>query len=149
MKKFFIAVCISTILAVCGCTQNNGYIGPIFGSWSLMEISVDGVPLEMQKPTVFSFQNEVVRVMQIAENPFEGETRYGNFSISDDILSIKFLTELDPDVDSYRFLMPSWLYFPSGEMPLRFDIKELKGSKMVLVLYDGSRDLTYSFEKTW
>lgn len=148
MKKLY-SICLLIILAVGGCTQNNGYIGPIFGSWSLMEISADGKPLEMTAETVFSFQNEVVRIEDVSNFPNKGVIKFGNFSISDDVLSLTFLTELSPSGEGYGFLMPSWLYFPEGEMPLRFDIKKLKGSNMVLVLNNGERDLTYSFKKTW
>lgn len=149
MKKLVSVICVLMLIGVCGCTQYNGYIGPIFGSWSLMEISVDGDPLELERETVFSFQNEVVRVTQVSDNPFAGENRYGNFLISDGILSLKFVLELTPEGQGYNFLVPNWLYFPKDVMPLKFEIKELKGSKMVLVLNDGTRDITYRFSKTW
>lgn len=149
MKKFFTAISVIALLSICGCSQNNGYIGPIFGSWALIELSSGGEPLELTQNTVFSFQNEVIRISQITENPYEGAIRYGNFQITDDILSLTFLTELTPNGEGSRFLMPSWLYFPKNVMPLRFDIKELKGNKMVLVLNDGTRDVTYKFSKTW
>ncbi len=149
MKKIITAICLLMVMMIGGCTQNNGYIGPIFGSWALMEVSADGVPLEIEKETVFSFQNEVVRVTQVDYDPFAVEVKYGNFSISDDVLSLTFLTHLGPNGEGYGFMMPHWLYFPKNMMPLRFDIKELKGSKMVLVINDGSRELTYSFKKTW
>lgn len=148
MKKLY-SICLLIILAVSGCTQNNGYIGPIFGSWSLMEISADGEPLAMTGETVFSFQNEVVRIEDVSNFPNKGVIRFGNFSIIDDVLSLKFLTELSPSGEGNSYMMPTWLYFPEGEMPLKFDIKKLKGSNMVLVLTDGERDLTYSFKKTW
>ncbi|MDE6631613.1 MAG: lipocalin-like domain-containing protein [Muribaculaceae bacterium] len=149
MKAFFSAISVILFMSICGCTQNNGYIGPIFGSWSLKELSSGSEHLELTKETVFSFQNEVVRISQISENPYAGVSRYGNFTISDEYLSLTFLTELTPDGEGSRFLVPSWLYFPKDVMPLIFKIKELKGNRMVLVLNDGTKELTYSFAKTW
>lgn len=149
MKKIYTTLLLLLIMSVCGCTQNDGHIGPIFGSWSLMEISKDGVPLELNKETVFSFQNEVVRISQVSEDPYAGETRYGNFTKSDKVLTLKFLSELTPEGSGYTFLMPNWLYFPEGVTPLDFEIKELNGKRMVLVLDYNGEKLTYKFEKTW
>lgn len=148
MKKIFAPVLFIMLISLCGCTQNNGYIGPVFGSWSLVGIYEDETPLETEGETVFSFQNEVVQVVHI-QSEFKKITRYGNFSISDDILALKFITELTSDGAGGSFLMPTWLYFPSDEMPLKFRIKELNGKRMILVLNDGTKELTYSFEKTW
>lgn len=148
MKKILASLSLILVMLLCGCTQNNGYIGPVFGSWSLVAISGDETSLEKEGETVFSFQNEVVQVVLI-QSDFKKIVRYGNFSISDDILSLKFMTELTPDGDGGGFLMPSWLYFPQNEMPLKFIIKELNRKRMILVLNDGTKELTYTFEKTW
>ena len=59
MKNTLIIV-ISLLLGLCGCTQYNGHIGPIFGSCSLIEISEDGVALKMNEENTFSFQNQIV-----------------------------------------------------------------------------------------
>ena len=136
------------LISAGGCTQNNGYIGPVFGSWSLVEISEDGEPLPLNDETVFSFQNEVVQVMRIISS-FDREFRYGNFSISDDVMSFRFIKDLSPDGKGQDFLMPSWLYFPDDEMPLRFQVKELKGNRMVLEHISGGSVLTYKFNRTW
>lgn len=149
MKKYFIAVFVAVLMAVCGCTQNNGHIGPVFGSWSLTEISVDDAPLELQGETVFSFQNEVVRVIQMTSGQTVETVRYGNFSLSDDVMSLRFLTELNSDGEGYQFMMPSWLYFPQGTMPLVFEVRTLGGSRMVLALDNEGKTYTYGFSKTW
>ena len=149
MRKCDVIMGILILLSACGCTQNNGHLGPLFGSWSLMEISEDGTSLQINDETVFSFQNEVVRVLKVTENPYYGDVRYGNFTITDKTLSLTFMTELASDWDNYRFLMPSWLYFPQGEMPLRFEIRTLKDNCMVLALDNGGKTYVYSFSKTW
>ncbi|MDE6378947.1 MAG: lipocalin-like domain-containing protein [Muribaculaceae bacterium] len=147
MKKLLALFFVLTLLAA-GCTQNNGHIGPVFGSWALDGITENGDPLELQDETVFSFQNEVVQVIRI-HSSFEIEARYGNFSIEGDIMQFKFLTELPSEGQGVRFLMPSWLYFPEGEMPLRFDVRKLDGSRMILALEHDGKVYVYTFSRTW
>lgn len=148
MNKLLTLFLLLLMLAGTGCTQNNGYIGPVFGSWSLIGISEDGIPLALTDETVFSFQNEVVQV-QLIKSEFERVLRYGNFSISDDVMTMTFLTRLEPGQDGYEFLMPMWLYFPVGEMPLMFEVKKLKGNSMELAIDNGGKTYTYVFSKTW
>lgn len=148
MNKLLTPVLLLLLLLGSSCTQNNGYIGPVFGSWSLVEISEDGTSLGLIDETVFSFQNEVVQVARISSE-FQRDTRYGNFSVSDDVMTMTFLIEPSPDNQGYQFVMPSWLYFPSGEMPLVFDIKTLKGGKMVLSIDNGGKTYVYTFLRTW
>ena len=148
MNKFLTSFVLMLLLIGSGCTQNNGYIGPVFGSWALVEISEDGIPLELIDHTVFSFQNEVVQVDHILSE-FDRILRIGNFAISDDIMTMKFLTEHTPDYKGSTFLMPTWLYFPKGEMPLRFDILTLNGNRMQLALDNGGKKYVYKFERTW
>lgn len=148
MNRLLSSLLFMFVLMEYGCTQNNGYIGPIFGSWALVEISENGVPLELTGETVFSFQNEVVQVDHILSE-FDRFWRFGNFTISGDILSMKFLTEPSSDGKGHDFLMPTWLYFPDGVMPLRFDILILNGGHMVLSIDNCGKTNVYTFSRTW
>ncbi len=148
MNKLLMPLLMLFMLVAGGCTQNNGYIGPVFGSWSLVGISEDGNPLKLDSETVFSFQNEVVQI-ELIESDFQRTTKYGNFTLSEDVMTMTFLTELGPDGQGYSFLMPTWLHFPSGQMPLRFEVKTLKGSKMVLAIDNDGKTLVYTFDRTW
>ncbi len=147
MRKSLL-ITILLFLVMCGCTQYNGHIGPIFGSWSLIEISKDGVPLEMKEKTVFSFQNEVVQVLLRADDPLPSITRYGNFVKNDDTLTLKFQTT--PTVgDSHMYMTPYWLHFPLDASLIVMDIKKLNGKEMILVLESGQSRLEYKFSRTW
>ena len=148
MNRLLAFFVLMLLLIGSGCTQNNGHIGPVFGSWALVEISADGTPLELIDETVFRFQNEVVQVDHIFSE-FDRILRIGNFTISDNVMTMKFLTELTSDYKGSLFLMPTWLYFPKGEMPLRFDILTLKGNRMQLALDNGGKKYVYKFERTW
>lgn len=136
------------IFGLCGCTQYNGYIGPIFGSWALMEISEDGLPLTMDEETVFSFQNQVVQVIKRAEPPFPSAYRYGNFVKTDDTLTLKFQTS-PTESGSQMYMTPDWLHFPADEMIIVMDIKKLDSKEMVLDLISGPSHLQYRFARTW
>lgn len=147
MNKIYIAIVMS-FLFLCGCTQNNGNIGPIYGSWSLVGISEVGVPLDLEGETVFSFQNEIVQVVRLAESPYIGEYRYGNFSISDDVLTLRFQSH-PTQSGSYMYMTPTWLHFPEDGKPIPLDIRKLGSGSMILDLSNDGKKYTYTFKRTW
>ncbi len=147
MKKVLM-VTILALVGLCGCTQYNGHIGPIFGSWALVEISNDGAPLEMKDKTVFSFQNEVIQVTLVNEEPLASTIRYGNFVKTDDTLTLKFQTK-PTEGDTHMYMTPDWIYFPLDVNSILMDIKKLNGKEMILVLETGPTPLQYKFERTW
>lgn len=147
MKKALIMMMLAFI-GVCGCTQYNGHLGPIFGSWALQEISDDGVVLNIEDNTVFSYQNEVVQIQKTLESPLMPVTRYGNFVKNDNKLIMKFQSE-PTESGARTYMAPGWLYFPADESIISFDIKYLDGKKMVIVLTSGSKPLQYTFTRTW
>ncbi len=148
MKKSFIAFIVLSLSLLCGCTQYNGHIGPIFGSWALVDVTEDGSNVSLDDETVFSFQNEVVQVLRLTDAPYEVEARYGNFSISDEYLTLKFQSQPTAD-GSYKYMVPDWLYFPEDGKPIQFDVRKLNGSEMILSLDSGSKVLVYTFKKTY
>ena len=79
MKKIYSALIVLTLTLMCSCTQYNGHIGPLFGSWSLVEMTADGLPLELTDESVFSFQNEVVRVVRLVDPPYTPHTVSSSF----------------------------------------------------------------------
>lgn len=147
MRNTLIIIAIG-LLCLCGCTQYNGYIGPIFGSWALVEISEDGVPLEMEDETVMSFQNEVVQITKRMEPPLSSEFRYGNFVKTDDSLILKFETTPN-QYGNTSYMWPDWLHFPLDEQSLSFHIIKLDGKRMVLELNKEHSSLIYTFTRTW
>ncbi|MDE7419898.1 MAG: lipocalin-like domain-containing protein [Muribaculaceae bacterium] len=147
MKNTLIIV-ISLLLGLCGCTQYNGHIGPIFGSWSLIEISEDGVALKMKEETTFSFQNQIVEVIKREDSSFSTTYRYGNFEKTDNLLILKFQTS-PTSTGNTAYMTPDWIYLPLDETSIPMDIKELNGKKMELVLTSGPKTLQYTFVRTW
>lgn len=149
MKHHILSLLIP-MFALCGCTQYNGHIGTIFGSWSLQEITEDGRPVDLSPyETVFSFQNEVVRVVGYYEdNSLDFVTRYGNFIKTENELTLKFQAK-PTESGSYQFLTPDWISLPLDGLPIDFHIDELKGDSMILTLTEGDMKYTYRFKRTW
>lgn len=147
MKKTCFCI-LFMLLMIFGCTQNNGHIGPIFGSWTLVEISDNGSPIDLDdSETVFSFQNQIVEVAHLTEPPYSTAYKYGNFTLSDNILTLKFSAE--PTIDgSHQFMTPTWLHFPEDGNPIRFEVRKLDGKEMILDM-KADKNYTYYFKKTW
>lgn len=136
------------IIILCGCTQYNGHIGPIFGSWALTEIKEEGRELPLEFETVFSFQNEIVQVNKLTDPPFRTEEKYGNFTVTKEHLTLRFQAR-PTESGSYMYMTPDWLYFPEDGEPIVFDIRKLNGSAMELSLEVDGKKLYYTFRKTW
>ncbi|MDE5870922.1 MAG: lipocalin-like domain-containing protein [Muribaculaceae bacterium] len=148
MEKLRSTIKVLVFILLCGCTQNDGYIGPIFGSWSLVAIMEDGTSIDPGDETIFSFQNEVVRVVRLVNPPYSAVTKFGSFTLSDDVLTLMFQQGPTPS-GSYMYMAPDWLHFPKGETVVPLNVRKLNGSEMVLTLDNGGKIFEYSFKKTW
>ena len=64
-----LAALLAAVL-LCSCTQNNGHIGKLFGTWVLTERLADGAAIE--KPydadAYMSFQNNIVHFRTVENN---------------------------------------------------------------------------------
>ena len=147
MKTFCLTILL-TLLMCGGCTQYNGHLGPIFGSWTLTDISEDGTSIKMTEDDVtFSFQNKIVQITRHVDPPYTVEYRYGNFTIEGDIVTMKF--QSDDSGHNIMYIAPEWLYFPTDGKPIRFDISRLDGNAMILKMSNQDKEYTYTFKKTW
>ncbi|MCM1021619.1 MAG: lipocalin-like domain-containing protein [Muribaculum sp.] len=84
MKKITLVI-LSILLftAISGCTHNDGDIGPLFGSWQMTEITVDGQPVADYNQNVFwMFQNSVVCLREILPH-HEADNRWGQWRWAD------------------------------------------------------------------
>ncbi|MBD5182618.1 MAG: lipocalin family protein [Bacteroidales bacterium] len=142
----FIILCVLTL----SCSQNNGHIGPIFGSWSLIEMTSGGHALEIAgNGTVFGFQDEVVQITHILNSYGDFTKNFGNFKIEGTILTLQFEAGLSGD-EGYQYTAPYWMHFPEDGTPIRLDIKEI-GAKTMIWEYVATNGITYNykFKKTW
>lgn len=148
MKK----ICLSTFMVIlwtlCGCTQNDGHLGPIFGSWSLVSVTEDGVSIDLEDETVFAFQGEIVKIVRLVNPPYSIVTRYGNFTLSGNMLALKFQAGPTPS-GSQMYMAPEWLHLPQDGLPIDFRILRIKGSEMEFELDTDGKNYVYYFSKTW
>ena len=147
-RLFSLSTLSAILLILCGCTQNNGHLGPLFGSWSLVEMTKNGLIIELGDETVFSFQNEIVSVVRYVNPPYTVVTKYGNFSHIGNDLTLIYQPSPTPS-GSNIYMAPEWLHFPKDENIINFKVRKLTGSEMELVLDSDGMTMGYSFKKTW
>ena len=104
-----LAALLAAVL-LCSCTQNNGHIGKLFGTWVLTERLADGAAIE--KPydadAYMSFQNNIVHFRTVENNYDLIEYKTATWIRMGDSLSFDFDNTSDagnPDLYS----APAWL----------------------------------------
>lgn len=144
-RNIFIGLLASLWLILAGCTHNDGDIGPLFGSWSLRAIDIDGKPDPdfVEDATFFAFQSDVIEVSFI-DMHHNKRVRRGTWLRDDDMLILDFSHHDDkypPSTNTYA--PPEWIHITK---PItRMKILRLSGKEMVL----STDSYTYSLRKTW
>lgn len=78
MKKSIYFLLLLTVMfanaCLCGCTHNNGDIGPWFGTWKLEKITIDGEPDSQYGANIFwKFQTGVFSMVEVtSDTPAKG-----------------------------------------------------------------------------
>lgn len=149
-KSASLLLCALLMLVLGGCTQNNGYIGDLFGTWRLDRLTCDGAPQvlypgcesEGDEPGripelyTFSFQGSLIGVVAIYPHHDFSEA-YGSFEHAGDILYLNF-DHTDND-GGYMYTPPAALHLPDTLVPM--NIEKLTSSEMHIwyVSDDGKR----------
>lgn len=135
-----------------GCTQNNGHIGKLFGSWVLTGRLADGEAVELPSDGVeyyMSFQGTVVRFT--TELPRHDYLTYvARWSQSGDVISFDFnnTSDANPNPGTGGFAPPVWMFEP--ELLVDMNILKLDNGKLSLLQDNGSDAVyIYNFERTW
>lgn len=143
-------VAVAIVFVAGGCTQNDGHIGKLFGSWNVNEITIDGqvVALPEGDYSTMSFQSDIVVVM-LADNLHNVRKNLGTWRCFDSVLQFDFThkgTDVEPGTGPYA--APEWLHFPAGVS--EFVIVELSGRKLEFTRVDkDGREYVYKLNKTW
>ncbi len=150
-KTISLAVVSIFMLLTCGCTQNNGNIGKLFGSWSLMELTEDGTVLSLPdgaQGAILSFQSNVVRFLLIF-NPEDSRHCLATWSRIDDKLVLDFNNYSDDTPSGTgAFAPPYWLHMTELEETLL--ITRLDGGHLDMVLTSPEgKVLVYKYIRTW
>lgn len=134
-------------LALSGCTQNNGHIGKLFGSWALVAMDVDSEPYEPNCETYLSFQSNVAVFMHDTGN-YEYANRVCTWSRHENIISFDFDHHDDKNpagTDTYA--PPEWLLL--DDLKIAMTITRLDNGHLDMVYLNDGKSYTYKFERTW
>lgn len=146
----FLAITVALVLTA-ACTQSDGHIGHLFGSWHLEEATAAGEPLELPagSDTFFSFQNSVIMVT-LSTDDYNASVSYGSFRHDGDILVLDFENHDNATaVGTGRYQAPVWLGFPSHGI-FNLIVGRLDSGRMTLRWQNADGvDYTYNFTKTW
>lgn len=137
------------------CTVNDGDIGPLYGSWVMESMEVDGKPYEgwRQEPwtgTYWEFQNNILEIKRTsvkADTYFKACT----WTLDDDGRGMQLdWTHSDNANPSGTgpYAPPGWIMMPAGRVTLKVTWHGER--RMTLATTDTSgRRLTYNLKQTW
>lgn len=133
------------------CTQNNGNIGPYFGSWLQYEMTIDGEKVTDFNPdeTFWEFQNNIIEISRV-NGMYEKNGRWGTWEERDGHLLLNFMHHDDQNpVGTSEYRAPEWLHFTSDEI-IDLTIVSNKSSRMELQWRDpDGRLIGYYLRKIW
>lgn len=144
-----LTLAVLAALTLGACTQNNGHIGKLFGSWVLTECLGDGTSVD--KPydaeAYMSFQNNIVHFRTV-ENSYDLiEYKTATWKRIGDTLSFDFDHTSDAG-DPSLYSAPAWME-PVGKEAV-MTINRLDGSRLELMrTADDGVIYIYKFDKTW
>lgn len=112
-------------IAMGGCTQNDGVITPLFGSWQLDSIELNGSQDDLNKPDcVWGFQSSVICIMMI-EPMHSVQEHWGTWSRSDGEMTLCFdNSDNSTAPGEWPYNPPKIPGFPAG--PSRLQLRELQ-----------------------
>lgn len=140
------------LLSFCsGCTHNNGDIGPLFGSWVLDEMTVDGKVQDLGDDNTFiQFQGKVVMTKLIDDRHSLLFYSVGSWERSGDELALDYThydDKSEPGTGQYS--APYWLLFETNAVNIvRIVSLNSKHMQLEYRTSDG-KTAFYKFRKTF
>ncbi len=146
MKGYRIISAIVLAVLFAGCTQNHGYIGRLFGSWFLYNMTVDGeTPAAFDEAELFwGFQSDLIMITK--KRPHHNVSKsYGTWTETESTLTLNF-THSDPahPAGTHGYETPAVLGF-GHEEPVQLTYIEKEDNTMTLcrTAADGSEYIYY------
>lgn len=147
MKKILahIILTVAALLALSGCSHNNGDIGPWFGLWHLDAIEIDGEPdTDYDGNYYFLFQGKVFCIRWVNDQQHELIESYAQWQESDDgtIMTVNFVdNRFSPRVD---YTLPD----PHLSIVTIFNVRTINSHEMLLDHTDPNTGITYTYYLT-
>ena len=141
MKKNIIFAATLIILStLASCTQNEGYIGDLFGIWRLEEIT-DGTTVEECDTIFMAFQADVFQVRRVDYTSYDYTLFTGLYTRTDQLMQCNFLNHNGTDAiteEQQQQMLHDLASLHIGEISPVFVIEELDKRNMKLE-YNGYR----------
>ena len=122
-------------IVVTSCTHNDGYIGPLFGKWQLIEMWENGT-MTPHDSLYYNFQSSVIKLQLVHRVGIENakDNYFGSYVRENDILKFKIMEpswlEFKPDLSVFKLEM---------DKEYTFYIEKLTSSKMILTRGEDER----------
>lgn len=141
MKKNIIFAATLIILStLASCTQNEGYIGDLFGIWRLEEIT-DGTTVEECDTIFMAFQADVFQVRRVDYTSYDYTLFTGLYTRTDNLMQCNFLNHNGTDAvteEQQQQMLHDLASLHIGEISPVFVVEELNKRNMKLE-YNGYR----------
>lgn len=141
MKKNIIFAATLIILStLASCTQNEGYIGDLFGIWRLEEIT-DGTTVEECDTIFMAFQADVFQVRRVDYTSYDYTLFTGLYTRTDQLMQCNFLNHNGTDAiteEQQQQMLHDLASLHIGEISPVFVVEELNKRNMKLE-YNGYR----------
>lgn len=141
MKKNIIFAATLIILStLASCTQNEGYIGDLFGIWRLEEIT-DGTTVEECDTIFMAFQADVFQVRRVNYISYDYTLFTGLYTRTDNLMQCNFLNHNGTDAvteEQQQQMLHDLASLHIGEISPVFVVEELDKRNMKLE-YNGYR----------
>ena len=141
MKRNIIFAATLIILStLASCTQNEGYIGDLFGIWRLEEIT-DGTTVEECDTIFMAFQADVFQVRRVNYISYDYTLFTGLYTRTDNLMQCNFLNHNGTDAvteEQQQQMLHDLASLHIGEISPVFVVEELNKRNMKLE-YNGYR----------
>lgn len=141
MKRNIIFAATLIILStLASCTQNEGYIGDLFGIWRLEEIT-DGTTVEECDTIFMAFQADVFQVRRVNYISYDYTLFTGLYTRTDNLMQCNFLNHNGTDAvteEQQQQMLHDLASLHIGEISPVFVVEELDKRNMKLE-YNGYR----------
>lgn len=141
MKRNIIFAATLIILStLASCTQNEGYIGDLFGIWRLEEIT-DGTTVEECDTIFMAFQADVFQVRRVDYTSYDYTLFTGLYTRTDNLMQCNFLNHNGTDAvteEQQQQMLHDLASLHIGEISPVFVVEELDKRNMKLE-YNGYR----------
>lgn len=140
LTKIFL---LALTFGLSACMHNDGDIGPMFGTWKVTSITVDGEEDPAYQGNVFfQFQSQVVRLVQSLPHNDMTE-QFGSWECSDDDLTLDFHYYVDPESPVYS--IPAVTRLEKGVNRFAFNMQNPR--KMTWILLGREQTIVYTLIK--